>query len=496
LQEVANLTDLCFGLFRNSQSPLCFVTLRPIEPDNEPLAYVCPKSIDTHENDFSVLIEPYDVHFIYPHEARSDPLVWPVLMWGGRRDLSFMRRLQQSPSLEKLEQSKQIVSCEGVIRGNRKKRYPDWVGRRLLEQDSFPANTFLHLDAKRISRNLDPNFERPRSTRPQAFDAPQLLIKQGWQEETGHFQAALVNPTSDREGVLCSQSYISVSAPGFEEHLEAACLSYNSSLAGYYVFLTSGRFSSYRMEALKSQMMTVPIPPLQPNLLKGISNQEQIERRIRRAFDFKDAEWVLIEDMIRYTLPFAMSDPQQSSTPQRADETQLRRYCQHFQRVITAGFGEDKAAGATIFQNPRDSRLPIRLVSLHFNATRQNISTHPSISGDGNDRSVVRPEIKIEEIDSPDLLSLLHNLHADFMTPQTSGFSYQRMVRAQERQNGTWTVHIVKPDIDRFWTRSIALRDADGLAADILRSSNSSTNSARKQSRQANRSSKKRKAVD
>ena len=52
------------------------------------------------------------------------------------------------------------------------------------------------------------------------------------------------------------------------------------------------------------------------------------------------------------------------------------------------------------------------------------------------------------------------------------GIFYQRVARiytsAQIQGQSVPTIYIVKPDKIRYWTRSMALRDADEVAADIM----------------------------
>jgi hypothetical protein len=118
VEEIINLSSLRFGLFRQAISPACIITLRPTPADGEPLSYVCPKSTYTNEDDYRVVIEPHDSHFIYPREAATDSHVWSALMWGGRRDLAFIRELAHYPNIKKLRDQNLAKTREGIIRGD------------------------------------------------------------------------------------------------------------------------------------------------------------------------------------------------------------------------------------------------------------------------------------------------------------------------------------------------------------------------------------------
>ena len=61
------------------------------------------------------------------------------------------------------------------------------------------------------------------------------------------------------------------------------------------------------------------------------------------------------------------------------------------------------------------------------------------------------------------------------------GIFYRRVIRCYDtvimENKRVPTIYIIKPDQIRFWTRSMALRDADEVAADILNWQESSDSS-------------------
>ncbi|HEY9631424.1 MAG TPA: hypothetical protein V6C84_29385 [Coleofasciculaceae cyanobacterium] len=137
-------------------------------------------------------------------------------------------------------------------------------------------------------------------------------------------------------------------------------------------------------------------------------------------------------------------------------EPELEDYCKYFIRVIRAGFGQDKEVCATIFQESTDSYLPVRLVSIYLNKS-------------------IHDGIKVETISSQVLCDLLNRLNKKFMEQEDSGAGgifYQRVARVYastpfEREQVP-TVYLIKPDKIRYWTRSMALRDAYEVSADIM----------------------------
>ena len=471
VEEVVNLSTLRFELFEGATSPPCIVTLRPTEPDDQPLLYISPKQVkeaggaEVAESQYAVVIEPHDISRVWPEEAAADPFVWTALAWGGRRDLAFVRMLGNHSTLEKLRKAGLVQSREGVIRGDRKQIQQQIVGRRILEEEDFPANAFLCLNPEQVRRiNDDPETDSKASTSWEAFATPQLLIKQGWTTRLGRFQAVLVASNDGGAGVICSQSYISAHALS-KGILESAALSYNSVLAVYFLLLTSGRLASYRPEPLVEEMRGVPFAPPRDEMLSGVHSLEDIDNRVRKEFGVKDAEWALVDDLFRYTLPDFKGD---ETSPGRQPTQRVRRftqpaksepdlstYCHYFTRVLKGGFGQDKAVCATIYQDAAESPLPVRLVAIHLDWPRDE-------------------DIVVEQIDSAALCDRLMDLDQKWLQTgdrNRGGIFYQRvaLVYSEFRYNrrSIPTVYIIKPDRIRYWTRSAALRDADEVAADV-----------------------------
>ena len=495
VDEVVNLSILRFQLFgagtgrkRGSVSPTCIVTLHPIPPDDQPVIYISPKeatpstTANVAEFSFGISVEPHDMSQVWPEEAATDSLIWTSLSWGGRRDLALVRRLSQFQTLEKYKKGGVVATREGIIRGKaKKKRQHQIVGRALLDQDDFPQSTFLFLDPAKLPINHNPWTHWKDSTSLSAFQLPQLIIKQAWIQDHSRFRAAIVRDTPTGEGVLCSQSYVSVHAPQEKYSvLESAALSYNSVMAVYFLRLSSGRFASYRPEPLAEEIRRVPLATIGNAQLDRIQTQVEIDARVRRLFGFKDAEWVLVEDLVNYTLRDFKGNshsPGRQHTARRPSaksvagrEPHLAAYCEYFIRVLKAGFGRDKHVCATIFQDTPANRIPVRLVAIHLDAKRDE-------------------DVAIEQIESALLCERLVELDRKFLKanpPAHGGIFFQRVARVYEetqlRGRAIPTIYIVKPDRVRYWTRSAALRDADEVAADIVHwgASNADTHRARR----------------
>jgi hypothetical protein len=461
---VVNLAALRFALFPNAVGPACIITFRNEPPSDEELAYICPKPVTPIENEYRIVVEPYDVHLISRREVIEDAAWWTAYMWGGRRDVELIKKLKAFTTLRTAVES--LKSRKGIVRGKVKQRLINkLLGRRILESPRFPTGTWLRLRARDLPKNQNPRVDAATAIDFAAFDLPQLVIKKSWTVQARRFQAALIDSDAATGGALCTQSYITVHVSPDEEHvLEAACLSCNSILAVYFLFLTSSRLASYRPEPLVNEWLSVPIPLPSTGLLDGLRTPADLDRCVFEQLGLTATDRVLIEDAVGVTLADFKGD---SSSPGRRStrsarrsaaprsEPVLTRYCEQFVKVLQAAFGGDKQIRATVFQETSSDELPVRLIAFHLNwPGRGGVVTETIDAGPLRDR----------------LRALGKSLSANRLL---TGF--QRIARIYDSKivegQTVPTVYLVKPDCVKYWTRAIALRDADDVFAEFLLSS-------------------------
>ena len=459
VETIYNLAALRFGVFRGKihtknkpVAPVCLVILRSEKSSLEDsIKFVSPKHLRPLVDEFTIVIEPNDQRSLTVQEAISDPRVWPKLMWGKPRDLQLIEKLQSFPSLKKLEESYAVKSRVGIVFGDRKKFAHYLDGRRYFTEKFFPPESIFSLESDDL-----PVFDSIRvhsrdSTNFEAFSWPQLIMKRSWNKPTGRFHARL-NRSKEQKGILCNQSYISVHTE--MPVLEAACVSHNSKIAVYFYFLTSGRFAAYRPELPKDQMLKLPIPFPASGLLDGMESYSTLDEYAFELFGLKEAERVLIEDTIEFTLDDYLGGSTSKGMQPTSygdatgNEMHLRSYCEYFLRVLKAGFGNERPVSATVFRCSSDS-MPYRLVAFALGVTADN-------------------DIELKNINSTALLKELERLNRK-VNSRGGGIYNQRVARIYEANNGVPMVFVIKPNQKRFWTRSMGLQDGDEVALDLFR---------------------------
>ncbi len=231
------------------------------------------------------------------------------------------------------------------------------------------------------------------------------------------------------------------------------------------MLLSSGRFAAYRQESLVEDLLRVPLPEAAEGLLDGLTNPGDLDDRVRALFRLKPSERVLVEDLVDFTLPDfkgGPSSPGRRQTPRRpgkgkgTNDPDVQQYAEHFTHVLKAGFGEEKAVCATIFQEPLSARLPVRILAIHLHWPGREC-------------------VRVEPVESDALRQRLAELYTGCMRAPGvgAGFYFERSARIYAPHptpaGNVPTVFLIKPDQRRQWTRSMAMRDADEVAAEIVR---------------------------
>lgn len=458
VDAVFNLSALRFKVFKRkthttktSIAPACVVVLRPVEARaHHMLLYASPKTLDLQIDDFAIVIEPHHIHRVPVDVARDDSAIWTTLMWGTPRDAQLLRKLDRFPRMAVLKGKDGVRTRQGVVFGDEQRPVPELDGRRLFVATHFPEGALLELDGSELPRIAGLSVHSKDSSDFRAFDTPQLLIKQGYQASLGRFQARVVVNCDDK-GVICSKSYISATGP--LPLMKAACLMYNSIVATYFMQLRSGRMAAYRPEANVHEILDVPIPPPEALAVKSAETLGDVDQAVFEGFGLKEAERILIEDMAAITIPDFRGDrpfPGSRTTHDTSGrEDILRLYCEAFFKVLRAGFGASKKLGAAIFTPPADEPVPYRLVAIQLlnNGSRQ-------------------AGIRIEPIGHMGLINELRRLSVAHPVGNRRLLG-QRLARFYDASSGTPTIFMLKPDAVRYWTRSMALNDADQISVDL-----------------------------
>ena len=465
-------------LIKNVKIPICILSFQNCEADGGAFWYECPKPFYSDEDKSRIMVDFSQMHEVFPRELAQEPWLWSALMWGGARDRALLRKMQVYPCIEKLKELELVKRREGLNRGNQQKERPELVGCHILEGEDFPLSNRLILKAETLPLNQNPWIDAHASTHLDAFELPQLIVKRSWLKAKKRFQARIVK-TEGAQGILCSKSYDSAHIPDhLEGVLEAAAATYNSLWANYFLFLTSGSFAFERPKPLAVEIRSLPLPLVQTEGVFHAKNAESfrallevdvadeavsiaaIDDAVYAAFGFQQSERILIEDLVAYPLTeFKWREKSETRRATRRGlqgevEPDLQPYCETLLRVLATAYGADKAIGARIWSesgSEKNERLPMRYISLVFGS--------PSVRG-----------VSVEPLENLALRERIRSLYRH-IEEQGERDGYGRQVReyTDDIENGErmLVLNLLKPDWLRYWTRSVALRDADEIARDF-----------------------------
>jgi len=471
VDEIINLSDLRFlNLFPDAVGPACIIILRPLPPSDEPIAYWSPKKTQTNEDQYRVVIEAQDLNWIWPEEATNDSVVWPALMWGGRRDLEFIRRLRkESKTLGSGINKGNWFFERGFQRGTINARdFSDRIGYPVLENHTVWNQCSIVSNVSRFPINENPMFERPRKLG--VFKLPAIVLKESWTFKAGKkFRGIFVTPTKKHDILLVRNSFLVIKSQS-KESLATFTSTLNSSFAVYYLFMTSGRLASYRPALRNQDLKEIPLPKekLTVRQLKEMDSAD-IDVAAFDLYKLNSVERILVNDFFDITLrdsKEAIAPPGRNPVFTDSDENcrKLETYTKWFIEVLQSGFGHDKQVCASIFI-PNDGKpFPFCLIGIHLEWPN-------------------RPMIRYERLSNPRLLEKLQELDEAQMGRdlKREGIYYKRVSRIYQtitiKDEGGHrkvpTVFLIKPNKARYWTASMALRDADEVSMDIYQWSKS-----------------------
>lgn len=459
VEEVINLSALRFlNIFPTAIGPACIIKMKPSQPNDEPIAYWSPKQTYTEEEQYRIVIDSQDLNWIWPEEAAIEPVIWPALTLGTRRDFDFIQKIRSNPKFVRCK------AYEGFIRGTKEaKPFPDRLKLPVLEDHELFECLKLVNSPKCFPPNENEMFEKKREKN--IFELPLLLMRDSWKVSEGRFKAVIVKQDMAKL-LLYSQSFIGVKEES-EHTLTAFAIAANSSFAVYYYYLTSGRLASFVPSLRKEDFETLPLPNTSEITFSQLLNMSmsEIDSAAFDLYGLTELDRILVSNVLDISIPDFKGklyeippgrQPIDSLSNKHSKE--MSHYCEWFLRVLKSGFGENKSICATIFTTDSDASLPYCIVAIHL-----DWPGHRAIS--------------YEDLHKKDLLLKLGDLDLLFQEQNNGTIYYRRVCRVyqnlQVMDNGGKrnipTVYLIKPNQLRYWTQSIALRDADEVTADLHR---------------------------
>jgi type I restriction-modification system DNA methylase subunit len=442
INTVINFSALRHILFSKSDGPASAVIFSPHLPEGpHSIIYCSPKPSHSLQDDWQFIIEPHDIVNLPQEEVIENDLIWKVAMWGGSRDYDHIKLLSNFPTLKDLCTKKGWIYGDGLTIGNRKNEAAElaempFVATRKLERYTMDEGALPSLN--------ETHFYRSKKNKRKIFAGPHLLIKKSPKAGTGLVASLLKNDAVFQDAII--------GIHGKKEDiplLAALCIIINSEVPLYFALLSSSTWMVERDKINVNEIMDIPIPdPIMDakisfeylQRLKDNSGSEKLINEFTdKLYSIDDVERTLINDTINYTWDYFRLKRRASAVEIPSDEI-VETYTREFCNVLNTSF----AISDKVFNGKHSSgKDPLRVVSIHL-------------------ENLKRPVIKFDS--RQDLENVLEKLNESLLEEKSPGVYVRRIIR---RYIGT-EIYIVKPNEERYWTKSQALHDADETYRDIM----------------------------
>jgi hypothetical protein len=453
VETVINLSALLDGenrLFK-AHAPATGLIFRSnrTAPSSPSILYCTPRPGYAAAVPTALLIDGGDLKWLPREEAEQDDLVWKAMYAGSWRDLRLVRRLSEASE-----------TLDAFIKAR-----PGWISSRGFQPSGNKSSPEIlskpFVASGEIDRYVSP-FDASSAPWPRdgfkwtgdvlVYKGPHVLIKEG--TNGGQLWAAFTP-----EDCTFRDAITGVHAPRQDEPFLKALVAYlNSSLAAYYLFMTSG-WGIDRPRVKKGEVLSLPATPLKDRSVvstlsalfdeidnsTGSQQRKAVESRIEtvvfKVFDLTQSERILVRDMAATGIDYAQKTVRSKSIQPPSKKTldaYVEGYLSVFGRMLASG---GRGLAATI----HGSSSPLRVVSFRI-ADSQADWGRVDYKGDG----------EIGEV--------LKSLDGRLMQREGVNLYRRRHVRIFEDQ----AVHIIKPAETRFWTQSAGFHDADETIAQTV----------------------------
>ncbi|CAG0982210.1 MAG: N-6 DNA methylase [Candidatus Methanoperedens sp.] len=424
--------------------PGAAVIFSPGEPDDHSIFYCSPKPDYSPQDDWLLIIEPQDIAYVPNDEAIENDIIWKVMMWGTPRDYELIKRLSGYPTLGKICDKKDWIHGEGFIIGNRKDENLELFGKPYVDVRKLQRFT---MEEESLPFNQETHYYRSAKTKKEVFYGPHLLIKQSPKVGVGLIAALLRKDAVFKHAILgihCKESDLN--------QLAACCLFINTNLALYYEMLTSRSWLVERDAFESEEILDIPMPNnifdldnFNFEFLKDISKNpkadEVVNELVTELYGLNESEMILIDDSINYILDFFRKKGE-SIAIEPVNEKIIKEYINTLCKVLNNSFSSPMKVFIGIC-NIGNSPLTVVSVSLENKSDNLEIRVHTK---------------------DDELKKVLDGLEKILLQERSPSIYIRRNIR---RYAGN-TISIVKPNQNRYWNKSSALRDADEIYAEIM----------------------------
>jgi len=477
-------------LFGDATGPISIVFYQKMQPQtpNNKIAYYAPKTYIKSNVIEGLSIDFSDLKFLPRDECqKADTKIWKIAMWGGMNDWELVKRLSNSRlnSVENFVKNAKIESGVGFQLLTQKKDKPKYsqilTNIKYLDADSitkyYTPDDRLDDVTNSIKTSKAINFYKEfyqlknidelkqltafrRLGDIDAFTNPHIVVKKGLEQNT-ICASFLEKECSFRDGVY-----------GFytnEENIDELylLLSYfNSKLSTYYLFMTISSYGIEREQIMKNEYLSIPINLNYDQSLKikdatkeilskfkskdflhnTFKNEEieayidsQVNKVIYESFSLTKKEINHLNDCVNLNIDlFHKQEKSIALHPVLKNQTDdyADIMCEELNDFLD---GQDLFANATVYNIHRFT--PLIMVKLSFGKKQKEVS---------HSKELIDKE--------------LEKLDRYLWEEKSTSIYFRKKLNYKTGDD----IYIIRPNQQRFWSKSMAIEDASELILEIL----------------------------
>ncbi len=456
------------SLFASAVGPACVLFYsKTVNQENyeDKILYCAPrtyKSLLKNKIIDALVIEQSDIKYLPREECKNpDSKIWKVSMWGNERDFRFIKSLTVDKNLEGLFDELNWNNGVGFQTSSPLK-FPDneiskipFVRADKIERYGTSVNNTESIVTK-IFRRLG---------NKKAYKGPHVLIKEGQQNKK------ICASYLDYDCSFTSTIYGISGTKEDSNKLKLLTAYINSAVSTYYLFLTASSWGIERERIKPNEIVKLPnkmslliessksILPLINDRISISANQAldmeknakqleiEIDKLLYSLFEFTEEEIILIEDCIQYNLDsFQEGNKSIAYLPVTSAEIEL--YGKYLSKEINSFLSKSSTIRSTVscYEVPNSNSLNI--ISIHFNNPKDS-------------------KLSLEKKPNK-LYSLLSSIDKYTYEKFSESVYFRKTLRYYKND----VIHIINPNEKRFWTRSMAYKEADEIIMEIINSSN------------------------
>lgn len=433
---------------------------------NESIIYCVPKTTASIQNRRTITIDGSEIKYLPIQEVlKANSKVFKIAMYGNIRDLKFVNKLRKIIPIEEFVGSK----YKGIGLHIKESKKP-FGNVRLANNYFIPSNKIQQytITSDGLTK-LGRKHLQFRRNNEDIFSAPTILLNEG--TKNSKFCATLV----EFDCAFLKSSYGFTLRDKNMKYLKALTVCLNSSLANYYFITISSSWGVDRYRVINKEAMSFPLITeiLNPRIISLLANnfdkiqkikfsknvefnvkaqikliKKRIDKIIFEELKITKNEQCLIEHLLSFCNVIRENYMLSGAEEPVIAGTNIKQYTQTYLEVVNKHFKHSSIhLRAELFS---ENKPKTELICIKF-IFEKNIS---------NMKDIEETDLEVSNI-----LEEINN----YTFKQHSSSIYFRRIIKYDLKN---SFYLIKPNEQRFWTKALALNDADNLIVEILNQDN------------------------